>query len=140
MASRFTRQAAPFGYADALDLRLPQGARDAAACRQDEGHAFGFVRRPLPPALPESEADRGFRGLGPMGYRRPDARLHDEVCDRLAEDDSVDARGISVAVAEGEVTLSGHVASTGMKRAAGLCAGRCAGARLVRNALRIGEG
>lgn len=154
--SPFGRQAAPFRYIDALDLRLP-GPSARPQDGQDEGHAFGFVRRQrpnrdagwpercedgaqgFPPHGPQG-AERGFRGLGPRGYRRPDARIREEVCDRLTDDDAIDARGISVDVVGGEVILRGHVASWRMRRAAGLCAGGCSGVRRVRNALRVGGG
>ena len=49
------------------------------------------------------------RGKGPKGYRPSDARLAEIVCERLTDDPFVDARNISVAVNDGEVTLTGSV-------------------------------
>ncbi len=115
--------------------------------RQDEGHAYGFVRhnrryddgdRPAErPGLPSQDTAGGFRGLGPRGYRRSDARIREDLCDRLTDEDTIDARGISVEVAQGRVTLAGHVGSPRMKRAAGLCAAECAGVAEVRNDLHV---
>lgn len=124
----------------------PGRAHDDYAWRQDEGHAYGFVRhnrhydmdRPAQtPGLPPQDTTGGFRGLGPRGYRRSDARIREDLCDRLTDEDTIDARGISVEVAQGRVTLTGHVGSGRMKRAAGLCAAECAGVAEVRNDLHV---
>ncbi|MBJ2149801.1 BON domain-containing protein [Paracoccus sp. IB05] len=80
---------------------------------------------------------RGFRGHGPKDYKRSDERMREDVCDRLADADAVDARGISVEVANGEVTLSGHVSSRQAKRAAEDAVENCSGIVHVQNNLRI---
>ncbi|SED49949.1 BON domain-containing protein [Rhodobacter sp. 24-YEA-8] len=85
----------------------------------------------------DEPAERGFRGHGPKDYKRSDERIRDDVCDRLADADAVDARGISVDVANGEVTLSGQVSSRYAKRAAEDTVEQCSGIRHVQNNLRI---
>jgi hypothetical protein len=56
------------------------------------------------------------RFLGPKGYRRPDDRIQDEVCERIARS-GIDAREVEVAVQGGEVTLTGTALSREDKRA-----------------------
>ena len=80
----------------------------------------------------------GYRGIGPRGYRRDDARIHDDVCDALTDDDALDASDISVSVQEGVVRLAGTVPHRLMKRLAEDLAETCPGVRDVENALRVG--
>src|SRR5205814_2195175 len=54
---------------------------------------------------------RSFSGLGPKGYKRSDARINEDVNDRLTDDPWLDARQIAVVVSNCEVTLSGTVDS-----------------------------
>lgn len=81
--------------------------------------------------------DGGLRGLGPAGYRRNDARIREDVCDRLTDDRGIDASEIEVEVAAGEVTLRGHVPERAMRRQAELLAERVAGVAHVQNDLRV---
>ena len=55
--------------------------------------------------------DAGQRGRGPKDYRRSDARVLEDVCEQLADDDLLDAGDIEVACKDGVVTLSGTVDS-----------------------------
>jgi len=80
----------------------------------------------------------GYRGIGPRGYRRDDARIHDDVCDALTDDDALDAGDITVSVQDGVVKLSGTVPHRLMKRLAEDLSEACAGVRDVENALRMG--
>ncbi len=83
------------------------------------------------------------RGKGPRGYRRTDARILEDVNDRLADDPAIDASDIEVTVKDAEVTLSGHVTDRWEKRRAEDCAERVSGIAHVQNNLRIrisGEG
>jgi len=77
------------------------------------------------------------RGRGPKGYRRSDERIHEDVCERLTEDRFIDASNVEVAVKDGEVTLSGTVASRGLKRRAEDLAELASGVRHVQNNLRV---
>lgn len=56
-----------------------------------------------------AHSQRNFTGLGPKGYRRPDERILDDVCEALARDQFVDASEIVVKVEGGIVILSGTV-------------------------------
>ena len=77
------------------------------------------------------------RGLGPGEYTRSDERIREDVNDRLTDDHHVDARRISVTVAQSEVTLAGTVPDRGSKRRAEDVAERVSGVRHVQNNLRI---
>jgi hypothetical protein len=86
------------------------------------------------------EGDRGagpHRGRGPKGHARSDARIHEDVCERLTDDPHVDASEIEVRVENGEVTLSGTVPDRGAKRRAEDVAESASGVRHVRNDLRV---
>ncbi|MES2724789.1 MAG: BON domain-containing protein [Pseudomonadota bacterium] len=80
----------------------------------------------------------GHRGLGPKGYTRSDARINEDVHDHLTEDDHIDASGISVAVQDGEVTLSGTVGDRRDKHHAEAIVEHIAGVKHVQNNLRVG--
>lgn len=82
------------------------------------------------------EEDRRHAGRGPRNYVRPDSRIHEDVCDRLTDDPTLDASEIEVAVSDREVTLSGFVHSRADKRRAEDCA-EVAGVSHVQNNLRI---
>ncbi len=77
------------------------------------------------------------RGRGPKGYRRSDERIHEDVCERLTEDQFIDASNIEVTVKDGEVTLDGTVSSRGVKRRAEDLAEMASGIANVQNNLRI---
>jgi osmotically-inducible protein OsmY len=97
--------------------------------RHPYGGAYGFgweTRRP-------SE----FRGRGPKGYQRPDARIDEDVCDRLADAPDIDASDIEVKTTNGEVMLSGSVHDREEKRHAEDLIEAVSGVREVHNNLRI---
>lgn len=80
----------------------------------------------------------GYRGVGPRGYRRDDARVREDVCDALTDSDTLDASDITVTVQDGVVRLSGSVPHRMMKRLAEDLAEDCSGVHDVENALRVG--
>lgn len=80
----------------------------------------------------------GYRGVGPRGYRRDDARVREDVCDVLTDSDTLDASDITVTVQDGVVRLAGSVPHRMMKRLAEDLAEDCSGVRDVENALRVG--
>ncbi len=82
-------------------------------------------------------AGRSHRGRGPKNYRRSDARIHEDVSDRLTDDPQLDASQVEVSVSEREVTLSGEVGSKRSKRRAEECAEAVAGVEHVQNNLRV---
>jgi hypothetical protein len=75
-------------------------------------------------------------GKGPKGYTRSDERIREDVCDRLSDDDEVDASEISVTVKGGEVTLEGTVTDRHSKHRAEDIAESVSGVRDVSNRLR----
>jgi osmotically-inducible protein OsmY len=85
----------------------------------------------------ELQAGRHHRGRGPKGYRRSDARILEDVSDRLTEDPHIDASEIEVTVSDCEVTLRGTVGSRFEKRHAEDLAESVAGVTHVQNNLRV---
>ncbi|HZH11647.1 MAG TPA: BON domain-containing protein [Microvirga sp.] len=77
------------------------------------------------------------RGRGPKGYQRSDARIMEDVNDRLTEDPHLDALEIEVSVSNREVTLSGTVNSRFEKRHAEDIAESVSGVTHVQNNLRV---
>jgi osmotically-inducible protein OsmY len=80
------------------------------------------------------------RGKGPKGYQRSDARIEEDVNDRLSDDPVLDASNISVLVKEAEVTLEGFVNSRWDKRRAEDLVDDISGVKHVQNNLRVGNG
>ena len=79
----------------------------------------------------------GYRGRGPSGYQRTDARISEEAHERLTDDPWLDASAITVSVDGGEVTLSGHVAEREAKHRAERLIEDMAGVTHVQNNLRV---
>jgi osmotically-inducible protein OsmY len=82
----------------------------------------------------------GFAGKGPKGYVRSDERIREDICDRLSDDDEVDASDITVSVKEGIVTLEGTVPDRRTKHRAEDIADSTSGVRDVSNSLRARKG
>ena len=80
----------------------------------------------------------GYRGVGPSGPWRSDARIQEDLHEQLTGDDGLDATAVIVAVSEGVVTLNGWVPERRMKHIAEELAARCRGVREVDNHLRVG--
>ena len=80
------------------------------------------------------------RGKGPKGYKRSDDRIREDVCDRLSDDDELDASDITVNVKDGEVTLEGTVNDRRAKQRAEDLAESVGGVRDVDNKLRKNKG
>lgn len=77
------------------------------------------------------------RGKGPVGYRRSDERIHELVCEALADDDQLDASRIEVSVINSDVTLSGVVDDRRAKLEAEDCVYGVSGVRDVQNLLSV---
>jgi osmotically-inducible protein OsmY len=82
----------------------------------------------------------GHRGKGPKNYHRSEERIREEVCDRLADDDMVDASEMEVQVQGREVILTGYVPSREQKRRAEDIVESVSSVRNVENRLRVGHG
>ena len=78
-----------------------------------------------------------YRGRGPKNYQRSDARIHEDVCERLSMDHEVDASEIEVSVSEGVVVLNGTVSDRRSKRIAEDIADSVHGVKDVQNNIRV---
>jgi hypothetical protein len=104
---------------------IAHGVRDV---REVVRHPGGFVRRMV----------RGiFHGKGPKNWLRSDTRIHDEVCELLAEHPEIDASEIDVVVKDGEVTLEGSVPDRRTKRLADEVLDHVLGLHDVHNRLTV---
>ncbi|CAG9167408.1 hypothetical protein LMG23992_00802 [Cupriavidus laharis] len=103
----FPRHAQPGRGRPAYDENRGSGS-------EDWGQSFSGGQRVYPD-------DPGYRGrspafsgaarrpVGPKGYRRPDERVREDVCERLAMNPYVDVSDVSVEVSDGVVMLEGTV-------------------------------
>jgi len=78
-----------------------------------------------------------YRGRGPRGYQRSDARMFEDICDRLTVDPRIDASDVEVDVKGAEVTLRGSVRSREEKRYAEDVVEHVMGVRDVNNHLKV---
>ena len=85
----------------------------------------------------EARREADHRGRGPKGYVRSDARIEEDIHDRLTDDPFLDAREITVTVKDREITLDGTVDSRRAKRHAEDCADSVSGVTHVQNNLRV---
>jgi hypothetical protein len=93
--------------------------------------------RDMPVPVPGYELRRNFTGRGPRGYRRSDARIHEDICEVLTRHPEIDASDIDVEVQNGVVTLSGTVEDRYTKRLAEDVAELTLGVHDVENRMRI---
>ncbi|HET9953161.1 MAG TPA: BON domain-containing protein [Polyangiaceae bacterium] len=87
-----------------------------------------------------NQRSESFYGRGPKGYTRSDERIREDICDRLSDDDELDASDISVSVKNGEVTLEGEVADRASKHRAEDIADAVSGVTDVHNRIRARKG
>lgn len=120
-----------------LDRLRDEGRRVIDRTREEISSLFGGRRDDTRRDAPHQNGEH--RGRGPRGYRRADARIAEDVNDRLTEDSWLDASDIDVRVHEAEVTLDGWVRTRGDKRRAEDLAEQVAGVRHVQNNLRVGD-
>jgi len=120
-----------------------RGSRDYNEERGFLDRAGDDVRSWLGDEDAERRRDRDMReagqhrGRGPKGYQRSDARILEDVNDRLTDDPHIDASEIEVRVENREVTLAGTVNSRFEKRHAEDLADSISGVTHVQNNLRI---
>lgn len=103
-------------------------------------YAFGYTTS-MRPNYPLSRGRfGGHAGEGPKDYVRADARVLEDVCERLTTDDEVDASDISVSVHAGEVMLEGTVIDRYTRRRAEHVAAQVRGVVDVQSRLRVQKG
>jgi hypothetical protein len=95
---------------------------------------------------PQDRTDTGMReqagrfvGKGPKNFSRSDARIEEDVHEKLAAHPELDATDIEVEVANGEVTLSGSVTERQSRRLAEDIVEAIVGVRHVQNNIRVGS-
>ena len=123
-------------YDDSYRGRSRQGGYDW------QGRGSDGVVLPAGPSAYRNERwdeDQPHRGKGPKDYQRSDDRIREDVCDRLADDGTVDASDITVRVEKGEVTLDGQVDSRRAKRSAEDCVEAVSGVQHCQNNLRVSQ-
>jgi osmotically-inducible protein OsmY len=76
-------------------------------------------------------------GKGPQGFQRSDERIQEMVHEALTDHDHLDATNITVAVKDGEVTLTGTVEDRRTKRLAEDVVADVKGVKDVQNQLRV---
>jgi osmotically-inducible protein OsmY len=79
------------------------------------------------------------KGKGPRDYHRSEERIREDVCDRLADDDIVDASDIRIEIHGDEVILSGTVSNREEKRRAEDLVESVSGVHNVENRIRVGR-
>lgn len=130
------------GAARDRDYVAPNSGLPMTPWRQETNDQGGFDElvyggRSFDADASSQRARGGFRGRGPRNYRRSDERIREDVCQCLTDDPHVDATNVEVSVADGEVTLSGTVASRMQKRRAEEVIEQLPGVRDVINGLRV---
>lgn len=77
------------------------------------------------------------RGKGPRAYKRSDERIKEDISDRLADDERIDASDIEIDVHNAEVTLIGTVDSRESKRRVEDIVEMVSGVQHVQNNIRV---
>lgn len=88
--------------------------------------------------LDESELRRRpYAGKGPRNYRRTDARIHEEICERLTDHDLIDCSDIEIRVEDGEVILTGTIDDRRIKHLIEDTAAHVSGVSDVQNHIKV---
>lgn len=128
------------GYGDQGFGGLAYGDHGSAPASSGIGQGYGgqnydgMGRPQQTPAYMTSQ-----RGVGPKGWKRTDERIHEDVCERLADDHHLDASDIDVTCSDGVVTLSGRVKNRRDKRHAEDIAASARGVHDVVNQLTLAQ-
>lgn len=127
--------------ADDADIDLDTQELVEPASEEPLGYGYGeWASGPFRPRHQQAGHDiehAPFAGRGPRGYQRTDARIYEDVCDRLTVDSHIDASELEVDVRDGEVVLRGHVPTREMRRQAEDAAFDIPGVRHVNNDVRV---
>ncbi len=81
----------------------------------------------------------GFKGKGPKDYRRSEDRIREDVCDRLSDDDMLDATNVQVQIEGNDVVLTGTVETREQKRRAEDIVESISGVQNVENRIRVSQ-
>jgi osmotically-inducible protein OsmY len=125
-----------YGYGGSGDRGFGFGERDYGSGYPSSAGTSEWPGRTASESM--GDRDRGrYSGRGPKGYQRSDARINEDVCDRLCDAGDIDASQIEVRVENGEVTLNGSVSDRAEKRRAEDLIEHVSGVRDVCNNLRV---
>lgn len=80
-----------------------------------------------------------YRNRAPRNYQRPDARIAEDINDRLMLSEEIDPSEVEVGVENGQVILLGTVETRWEKRLAERLADSVAGVKDVDNRLKVGR-
>lgn len=107
--------------ADDADIDLDTQELVESGPAEPPGYGYGeWTSGPFRTPRPRQSVEHApYAGRGPRGYPRSDARIYEDICDRLTVDSHVDASDIDVNVRDGDVTLRGSVPTREMRRRAG---------------------
>jgi osmotically-inducible protein OsmY len=83
------------------------------------------------------EGQRSYRGMGPQNYSRSDDRIRDDICERLTDDDRIDASQVTIDVNQCTVTLSGTVPERAMRYYAEDLVDDVLGVQSINNQLKV---
>ncbi|HEX2082072.1 MAG TPA: BON domain-containing protein [Xanthomonadaceae bacterium] len=123
-------------YQDSWSLGTGRGGRGLSD--EDEGGRTHGRSTGGYSAMARSSYDaESRRGRGPRNYRRSDERIREDICERLMDDDYVDAGDIEVQVQDGAVTLTGTVGERWEKHRAEDIVDACGGVREIENRIRV---
>jgi hypothetical protein len=129
---------------DRFDADLTGGEyREGRRHATEGGYAYGNYGGVTPEGRRYEGANPYFetptRGVhrGPTSVQRLDQRVYEDVCQRLTDDDRIDASDIEVKVESGEVTLTGKVRSRQAKRRATFVIEDISGVRDVQNNIKV---
>lgn len=78
-----------------------------------------------------------YAGVGPRNWRRQDARIEEDINERLTDHPMLDATDIEISVADGEVTMKGFTDSRHAKRLAEEIVESVSGVMEIHNELRV---
>ncbi|HEX4453881.1 MAG TPA: BON domain-containing protein [Kofleriaceae bacterium] len=140
-ADRFGQPCGTHYYADRTDngaMGASHYYSDRVEADEDFGDRFGRERSGYGGGRGGATWSRGpHYGKGPANFTRSDERIEQLVGEALQDDDQLDATGITVEVAYGEVILDGMVTDHRIKRMAEDVALHVRGVHDVQNRIRI---
>jgi hypothetical protein len=126
----------PRGYGHPRRESLRRDDRWGTTYGQGHGQPSGFGSSGTDMGF--GDEDRGpFYGKGPKGYKRSDARIHEEVCEAIAQQGFIDASDVEIHVDDGVVKLTGTVAHRQDKRVLEQMIERVHGIDEIHNEIRM---
>lgn len=127
----------PGSYGFGGEGRGQTGGGPAGPVRGERGHRGGEDSSSRWEQAYRTQGQSSHRGRGPRGYTRSDARILEEVNERLCDDPIVDATDIEVRCEQGNVVLEGKVPTRWMKHRAEDIADSISGVKDLDNRIQV---